>query len=227
LNTGGSLNTAIGTESLYSNTSGSNNTAVGYRADVASGNLINATAIGYGAVVNASDKIVLGNASATTVGGYGNFTNYSDRRLKENIVYKNDLGLNFISRLKPATYNYIKDTHKRLRHGLIAQDVQQILTDLNTDFSGLVVDTDAEKTLNLSYADFVIPLITATQEQQETISNLSADNTELKKQNQQLQEEIASLEKKQDEEIASLRKEIEEVKKLLGMEASSVIKKTN
>ena len=31
---------------------------------------------------------------------------YPDKRLKENIVYESDLGLNFISRLKPASFNY-------------------------------------------------------------------------------------------------------------------------
>ena len=226
-NTNGSFNTAIGVQALLGNISGNYNTALGYEADVTSGNLTNATAIGYGATVNASDKIVLGNASATTVGGYGNFTNYSDRRLKENITYRNDLGLNFITRLRPATYNYIKDKNKRLRHGLIAQDVQEILGDLNTNFSGLVVDADADKTLNLSYADFVIPLITATQEQQQMINNLSLEKDDLKEQNLKLQEEITRLGKKQEEELSSLRKEIEEVKKLLGMEASSTTKKTN
>ena len=178
--------------------------------------------------VNARNKIVFGNAKRTQPSAdMANFTNYSDRRLKENIVYKNDLGLNFITRLRPATYNYIKDKNKRLRHGFIAQDVQQVLNDLNTSFSGLVVDNDSAKTLNISYSDFVIPLITAAQEQQQMINNLSLEKDDLKEQNLKLQEEITRLEKKQDEELSSLRKEIEEVKKLLGMEASSTTKKTN
>ena len=46
---------------------GANNTAIGYAADVASNNLSNATAIGNGAVVDASNKIQLGNASVTLV----------------------------------------------------------------------------------------------------------------------------------------------------------------
>jgi len=113
----------------------------------------------------------LGNASAKTVGGYGAWTNYSDRRLKENIVYKNDLGLNFITRLNPVSFNYISDTNKRRRDGLIAQDVQQILNDLNIEFSGLVIDDDKDKTLNLSYVDLVIPLINAVKEQQSQIKD--------------------------------------------------------
>lgn len=164
-----SSNTAVGFQALFSNTTGNNNTAIGYGADVSTGDLTNATAIGNNAVVNASNKIVLGNASATTVGGYGLWTNYSDIRLKENVTYDNKLGLNFITRLKPVTYNYINDSNNRKREGLIAQDVEKILEELGVDFSGLIIDDDSEKTMNLSYPAFVIPLITAVQEQQKQI----------------------------------------------------------
>ena len=156
-------------EALYSNITGQYNTAIGYKADVTTSDLFNATAIGYNAKVNDNNKIVLGNASATTVGGYGTWTNYSDRRLKENIIYKNELGLSFISRLKPVSYNYIDDANKRRRDGLIAQDVEQILNELGIEFSGLIIDDDPMKTMNLSYPEFVIPLITAVQEQQKQI----------------------------------------------------------
>ncbi len=178
-NTSGNGNTAIGKNSMIGNVTGSNNTAMGFNSDVA-GNVSNSTAIGYQAYVNASNKIVLGNASATTIGGYGAWVNYSDRRLKENIVYTNNLGLNFISQLKPASYNYIKDENKRRRDGLIAQDVEQTLQELGLEFSGLIIDDDADKTMNLSYAEFVIPLVNAVQE--------------LNQKNQQLQQKEEALE---------------------------------
>jgi hypothetical protein len=170
----GNDNTAIGYHALISNVTGSKNTIIGFNADVANTDLTNATAIGSEAVVNASNKIVLGNASAITIGGYGAWSNYSDRRLKENIVYKNDLGLNFITGLKTVSYNYKNDSNKRRRDGLIAQDVQQTLKELNIDFSGLIIDDDKDKTLNLSYSDFVIPLINAVQEQQKKIESLES-----------------------------------------------------
>ena len=59
------------------------------------------------------------------------------------------------------------------------------------------------------------------------INNLSLEKDDLKEQNLKLQEEITRLGKKQEEELSSLRKEIEEVKSLMGMEASSTTKKTN
>jgi hypothetical protein len=143
--------------------------------------LTNATAIGFTALVNASNKVVIGNSNVTSIGGYANWTNYSDKRLKENIIYKNDLGLNFISKLKTVSYNYKADQLKHRRDGLIAQDVAKALKDLGMQFSGLVIDDDKNKTENLSYGDFVIPLINAVQEQQKQIEAQQKQIDELKK----------------------------------------------
>jgi trimeric autotransporter adhesin len=118
----------------------------------------------YGAKVNVSNKVVIGNANVTAIGGYATWTNYSDLRLKENIKYQNDLGLNFITKLKTVSYNYKADENKRRRDGLIAQDVDETLKSLGLQFSGLVIDQDKDKTMNLSYGDFVIPLINSVQE---------------------------------------------------------------
>ncbi len=73
-NSSGSNNIAIGFGAMGSNTTGSNNTIIGYVADVSSSALTNATAIGNGAVVNASNKIQLGNTSVTLVNTSGAFT---------------------------------------------------------------------------------------------------------------------------------------------------------
>ncbi len=172
-NTTGNGNTAVGKGTMKVHITGNNNTAVGFNANIANG-ITNATAIGYQATVTVSDKIVLGNASATTVGGYGNWSNYSDKRLKENIVYTSELGLNFISQLKTASFNYTGDENKRRRDGLIAQDVAQTLKELGIPFSGLIIDNDAEKTMNLSYSDLVIPLINAVKELQQRLEQLEA-----------------------------------------------------
>ena len=67
-NNGGNNNTAYGYQSLFSNQNGgSNNTAIGHQADVAFGNLTNATAIGSSALVDANNKIQLGNTDVTLV----------------------------------------------------------------------------------------------------------------------------------------------------------------
>ncbi|MDQ5954158.1 MAG: trimeric autotransporter adhesin [Patescibacteria group bacterium] len=168
-------NVAVGRAALDFPTTGSNNTAVGAYSDISAVNLNNATAIGYQASVNASNKIVLGNTSVTSIGGYAIFTNYSDLRLKENVEYKKDLGLNFISKLKTVSYNYKDDENKVRRDGLIAQDVKKVLDELGLEFSGLVIDKDEMGTMNLSYDSLVIPLINSVQEQQKQIEDLKAE----------------------------------------------------
>jgi hypothetical protein len=180
-NTTGSFNTALGNHALSINTTGSSNTAVGYVANVSSGNLNNATAIGYGATVNASNKVVIGNSSVTSIGGYADWTNYSDKRYKENIVNNNTLGLDFIMKLNTVLFNYKDDENKRRRDGLIAQDVQAALNELGVEFSGLVIDDDPQGTMNLSYGSFVLPLINAVKEQQKEIEALKTELRALRK----------------------------------------------
>ena len=73
-NTTGSYNTANGVAALQANTTGTYNTAIGYQADAAGNNQTNSTAVGYGAIVNASNKIQLGNTSVTALNTSGKLT---------------------------------------------------------------------------------------------------------------------------------------------------------
>jgi Chaperone of endosialidase len=121
------------------------------------------------------------------------------RSLIANVVYTDCLGLDFILRLKTASYNYQADKNKRRRDGLIAQDVQEVMKELGVSFSGLIEDNDTEKTLNLSYSELVIPLINAVKEQQQQINDL-------KKQNKTLEERVSALEELRVE-IAKMKAE--------------------
>ncbi|MDR0683067.1 MAG: tail fiber domain-containing protein [Dysgonamonadaceae bacterium] len=100
----GNNNTANGTGALYDNETGNNNTAIGYCANVNAGNLNNVSVIGFAATVTASNQVRIGNSSVTSIGGYANWTNLSDGRVKKNIQ-TNVPGLAFINRLQPITYN--------------------------------------------------------------------------------------------------------------------------
>jgi len=118
-NTSGNYNTAIGNESMWSNTIGSYNTAIGLRAlannngnyntalgtyaGTSADNLTNATAIGYLALVDASNKIRIGNTSVTSIGGHVGWSTFSDGRYKRDIK-ENVQGLAFINSLRPITY---------------------------------------------------------------------------------------------------------------------------
>jgi trimeric autotransporter adhesin len=211
-NTSGIGNTAAGGFSLGSNTTGSNNTGIGLYADVSSGNLSNATSLGSGAVATASNQVMLGNTSVTSVMAAGSFVIYSDGRFKKNI--KEDVpGLEFIKALRPITYNY--DIHGLNNHirgslkldpksqttiadesaieakekitytGFIAQEVDDEAKKIGYDFSGVHHPANDNDVYGLSYADFVVPLVKAVQE-------LSKQNDDLKKEVEEMKTTIST-----------------------------------
>jgi hypothetical protein len=95
----------------------------------------------------------------------------SDRTLKQEIV-TTTLGLDFVKSLKPVDYKFI-DKPGSLRHGFIAQDVQELAPEL------VHTNPHTEK-LGLEITDIIAPLVKAIQE-------LSAEVTDLKAQLARLQ----------------------------------------
>src|SRR5207247_9058737 len=98
-------------------------TAIGSYADVSAPDLSNATAIGAGAVVDASDKIRLGNSAVTVVEGPP-YSVVSDRARKENFrPVDGEEVLGKIRGLDLTTWNYIGQDSRRFRHyGPVAQE---------------------------------------------------------------------------------------------------------
>ncbi len=169
----GSSNTAIGYGAGFSIKTGNNNTFVGHGTNASSENLYNATSLGNNAIVNASNKVRIGDVNVSVIEGQVAWSNPSDRRLKESIVYTSRLGLDFINGLKTVSYNYIADKNKTRYDGFIAQDIEKLMTDLNIPFSGLKKSDDGM--LSLAYSDFVMPLVNAIQEQQKEIESLKEE----------------------------------------------------
>ncbi|SFZ93256.1 hypothetical protein SAMN05428642_10323 [Flaviramulus basaltis] len=66
-NNGGEGNITLGYQAGNKISTGNYNVVIGYDADVSSGTLTNATAIGNGAIVDASNKIQLGNSNVTAI----------------------------------------------------------------------------------------------------------------------------------------------------------------
>ncbi|HJS53973.1 MAG TPA: tail fiber domain-containing protein [Chitinophagaceae bacterium] len=202
-NTTGSFNVALGNSALTGNVAGDYNTSIGYNADVASDSLTNATAIGANALVNDNNKVVIGNSSVTSIGGYANWSNFSDSRFKNNV--KEDVpGIAFITKLRPVTYmlniEAINDFNSKNRPaekklitlngdkknvvytGFLAQEVEKAANELGYNFSGIDKPQDANKqTYALRYSDFVVPMIKAIQEQQKMIQELKKEIEDLKK----------------------------------------------
>jgi len=105
---------------------------------------------------------------------------------EKNTITDSDLGIDFIKRLTPKSYIFNGKT--RTHYGLIAQDVETVLTDINkptSGFAGFIKDDISEEQdgseyrYGLRYTEFVAPLIQAVRDQQATIDALTARITAL------------------------------------------------
>jgi hypothetical protein len=203
----GSGNTALGNHAGDENIAGNSNTYIGEGATPNAGNLDYSTALGSGSRVSASNQVRLGDNNVTSIGGYADWTNISDGRVKKNIK-GNVPGLAFINKLNPITYNLNLDAADKIIQktspkdkdgktiqftqvelisrkakeqivytGFVAQDVEKVAKGLNYDFSGVDAAKNDKDLYGLRYAEFVVPLVKAVQE-------LSAQNDELKKENE-------------------------------------------
>lgn len=175
-------NTSVGYDAGSNIISGSQNSCFGRNSNVGISS-VNSTALGHGAWASASNSVVLGNSSVTSIGGYAAWTNLSDGRVKENIQ-RNVPGLEFIDRLTPVSYNLnlealaeikgIPDSvrfkeSERMKEqiiytGLIAQDVEKAAQEIGFEFSGVDAPQNENDPYGLRYAEFVAPLIKAVQE---------------------------------------------------------------
>jgi trimeric autotransporter adhesin len=202
-NTTGSFNTAIGYYALYSNTTGDYRTAVGRSANSVGSNYDNSSGLGHNADPSASNRIHVGNTSVTSIRGQVSFTTYSDERFKKNVRKDEVKGLEFITKLTPLTYNYdidsyakwIEDNYGEIDSsnwdskydiesfrfsGFMAQDVEQIANEIGYNFSGVDKPANDKDFYGLRYAEFVVPLVKAVQEQQEIIESLNEEMNSIK-----------------------------------------------
>jgi trimeric autotransporter adhesin len=190
LNSKADRNTAVGSNSLSALSNGSYNTAFGGYAYV-TGNFSNSSALGDFAIITASNQVRLGDVSITSIGGFQNWTNVSDKRFKKDIQ-SNVPGLDFIKKLNPVTYHLDMDAIARLmktpeelrkkdsealkgallQTGFIAQEVEQAAKETGFDFSGVDAPKNDTDFYGLRYAEFVVPLVKAVQEQQIIIEKL-------------------------------------------------------
>jgi hypothetical protein len=180
--TTGFSNVLIGTRVAGTNATGTRLTIIGTDADVSVGGLNNATAIGEGAIVNANNKVRIGNTNVTVIEGEVAFTAASDKRLKKDIK-SIDVGLDFIMKLNPVSYQMKNFNDGKINWGFLAQDIESLVGDQNAI---LTIGGDADRTLGLRYTDFIAPLVKAVQEQQKMIA-------QLQEQIEQNRQEIESL----------------------------------
>jgi trimeric autotransporter adhesin len=217
--TSGLNNVAVGTGALGAVTWGSGNTGIGAGATVSDGTFDNTTAIGNGAVVNASNKIRLGNSAVTVIEGQVAYTTPSDGRYKYNV--KEDVkGLDFIMQLRPVTYqfdvqrfdatmagntmahpvsNTLQASYNEAaairRTGFIAQEVEQAAIKTGYNFSGINKPKTEKDHYSLSYESFVVPLVKAVQEQNKQIDELKKTITIQQQALEELTKRLETIEK--------------------------------
>jgi len=156
------------------------------------GTQCNATQIGfyaYGAY-NTNNKFVLGRYSANNSYVYVAWTNVSDSRDKTNVqTLPNNLGLNFIRKLRPISFKYDlrvpymfkcgfeygdKDgTLKKneCNYGFLAQEIEQAAKDLNIKFDGVSYDTYNDK-YGVQILELLSPIVKSIQELNNELDNI-------------------------------------------------------
>jgi hypothetical protein len=193
-------NSAFGVGALYSST-GSANTAVGYNALNTNTSYVNSTGLGANAAVAGSNQVQLGD-SATRAYAYGALIDRSDIRDKADVKDTN-LGLEFIKELRPVDFkwdmredykpSFDKDadpeiyklaniTHdgskkrNRYHHGLIAQEVKEVLDKNGIDFGGYqdYKIKGGDDVLGIGYTELIAPMIKAIQQLSSKVDSLEA-----------------------------------------------------
>lgn len=127
----------------------------------------NEIVIGTGARGKGSNTVQIGDAKMITIGGAVNWSIGSDIRLKKDIA-TSTYGLNFINKLRPVTYK-MKTGTTDLQSGFIAQEVETAANSIGYEFNGIVKPQNDSDFYSLRYAEFVVPLVKAVQEQQKLI----------------------------------------------------------
>jgi hypothetical protein len=196
-------NTVVGANSALAYDNGYNNVFVGANNDVTGPGYFNVIAIGQAVTCTASSQARIGNSATNSIGGYADWTNFSDGRYKKN-MQEDVKGLDFIMRLRPITYHLdvtgiqahlgqreVKDEGTRrsiaereaeVLSGFAAQEVEAAAAASGYDFSGVDKPKNDKDFYGLRYGDFVVPLVKAVQEQQKMIEALQREVAELKKQ---------------------------------------------
>jgi hypothetical protein len=183
---GAADNTALGRDALIAMTGGNNNTAVGAGALSTLRGFSNCTGLGSGAAVTGNNQVQLGNANAVPH-AFAALQIRSDARDKTD-VRDTVLGLDFIKALRPVDFRWnLREAYRgtgatsepakkrnRFHHGLLAQDVRDVIAQSGKDFGGFQdhAVNGGQDVLSLGYEELIAPLIKAVQELSAQVDDL-------------------------------------------------------
>lgn len=201
-NTSGNYNTAIGYSALASTTTYSWTTGVGYNATVTGDKQVqlgdsDVTVYAQRSLATRSDRrdkvdindSNLGLNFITKLRPVSYRMNPREsyfNNVNEDIVEETDEDGNTIQvtretvEFQDIDYSLTNDcsrARKRPHYGLIAQEVKEVMNELDIDFAGYLDASydGGEDVLSLSYTEFIAPMIKAIQEQQEMINELKKE----------------------------------------------------
>jgi hypothetical protein len=185
----------MGRAALCAVTTGKENVGVGLRSGYSVSDARNTIAVGTSATTtNDNHHTVWGNSSNNVCNCvYTEWSNVSDSRDKTNIqTLPDNLGLRFIKKLRPVTFNkdhretYVttcgyeygqKDgtlAGSKEHYGFVAQEIKETLDELNVKFDALGHD-DNKDAYRLTYAELIASLTKAIQELDQRITDLEKD----------------------------------------------------
>ena len=154
--TTGNYNTCVGINAGYSalfERTGSSNTMIGGYTRVTASHS-NSTALGYEAVAAGDNAVGIGNTSTTSIGGYQDWSNFSDGRYKKEIK-ENVPGLAFVNQLKPITYHLdVTGLSDYLQEGKAAENSKKVMLPLDEEQKTMDEKSRKEKE-KILYTGFV------------------------------------------------------------------------
>ena len=95
------------------------------------------------------------------------------------------------SYLKSRMPDFDSNSNSILQTGFIAQEVEQAAKESNYDFSGVDKPKNENDFYGLRYAEFVVPMVKAMQEQQKIIEDQKAKIDSLEKRLQLIEEKLS------------------------------------
>lgn len=202
-------------------TNSSYSTSLGFFAQ--NGGYFNSMALGNQSLCTGDNQVVVGNGTITSIGGWEDWTDLSDGRVKKN-VRDNVPGLDFINKLEPVTYNLNLEAADQILHrnsiknidgkeiapspkeeaakmekeqilytGFIAQDVEKAAKEIGYDFRGVDAPKNEDGLYGLRYAKFVVPLVKAVQELSKLQEVTATENQEMELANAELKTQLTQL----------------------------------
>jgi len=147
------------------------------------------------------------NGNGATLTLTGTWTSTSDRTKKHDIKDIN-YGLSEILKLKAVSYKW--NQTDQTDFGFIAQEVKKVLPEIVYGEEGQ---------MSISYGQVTAVLVKAVQEQQKEIENLESQIFMNQKKIAELEASVQSM-KSNNDKVVSMSEELENIKKVLGLEAS-------